>query len=75
MEKYIIFNSEEAEELDLSLIEEKSTYFLRKSLDGSKTFARYKGEKPEAFSDKQELTLEEFREILKGPEWTSEEDF
>jgi hypothetical protein len=71
--KYVIIDSTEVALIDFNQVSNSKAPMLRYSVDGSKTFVKYKGTQPSFLSGKTEYDIEEILSILSDPEWTSEE--
>ena len=77
---YCIIDSADIDLVEFNKVKEDSPDTLRYSLDGTKTFVKYKGEQPEFIFHiagnlvgLSEYTHKEFIEILKGPEWVTQD--
>ena len=70
MKTYVIINDSEVSSVDFSQVAETSANTLRYSLDGTKTFVKYEGEKPSFLSGKTEYDHAEILTILATDEWT-----
>jgi hypothetical protein len=71
---YYIFNSLEVDKINFNEVGQTSVDTLRFSLNKSKTFVKYFGEKmPQCVADlttkEGPYTVEEMRYIITGPEW------
>tara|TARA_R100000951_G_scaffold80133_1_gene67987 strand:- start:540 stop:767 length:228 start_codon:yes stop_codon:yes gene_type:complete len=73
MRTYVIADTSEVSGFEFDQLIDINELHSRKSLDGSKILARYKGTQPFFLLGKTEYTHEEILSILSGPEWTSEE--
>ena len=73
MRTYVIIDASEVSNVDFSQVLEKSSDFLRYSLDGSKTFVKFEGDTPSFLIGKPQHTHSEILNILSGPEWTDPE--
>jgi len=73
MRTYVIIDASEVSSVDFDQVAETSADTLRYSLDGTKTFVKYKGTQPFFLLGKTEYNQEEILSILSGPEWTSDE--
>ena len=62
--KWVIINKSDVSSVDFSKVIETSANTLRYSLDGSKTFVKYEGNKPSFLSGKTEYTHSEILAIL-----------
>ena len=74
--QYVIINVEDIDKINFSQVMQTSPMSMRRSVDGTKTFVKYKGDQPEflfAIAENAvglpEYTHEDFLQILKGPEW------
>ena len=72
---YMIFNINEIDDIDFSVVLETSAETVRKSVDGTKTFVKWEHEMPACVSG---LTTKEgpynhseILEILSGEDWTA----
>jgi len=72
--KYVILEVSEVSSIDFSKVLQDSADTLRRNNDNSKTFVKYKGNKPSFLDDKTELTREEIIVELKKAEWKVEEE-
>jgi hypothetical protein len=72
--KYAIIPASAVTEVDFSQVFETSAETCRYSVDKSKTFVKYKGDKPSSISAiqgvSQEYSHDEILEILSSKEWT-----
>jgi len=73
MTNYIIIDKSEVANIDFSKVKETSVDTLRYSIDGTKTFVKFKGDTPAFLSDKQQYTHAQILEVLAGEEWTNTE--
>ena len=71
--KYVFLTASEVSSIDFSKVLQDSASTLRYNNDNSKTFVKYKGDKPSFLDSKTELTREEAFLELKKAEWQSEE--
>lgn len=71
--KYVILAASDISSIDFSKVLQDSADTLRRNNDNSKTFVKYKGDKPSFLNGKTELTREEILLELKKAEWQSEE--
>ena len=71
--KYVFLTASEASSIDFSKVLQSSANTLRYNNDNTKTFVKYKGDKPSFLDGKTELTREETLLELKKAEWQSEE--
>lgn len=71
---YVIFNVYELDKIDFSQVLETSADTVRRSVDGTKTFVKWDGEKPECLNNLTTAlgpyTHDEILEILSMSEWT-----
>ena len=70
---YVIIDASEVSSVDFDQVLESSAETLRFSVDGSKTFVKYEGDKPSFLDGKTANTHSEILAILAGDEWTSDE--
>ena len=72
---YMIFNINEIDDIDFSVVLETSAETVRKSVDGTKTFVKWEHEMPECVYNLETkegpYNHDEILEILSGQEWTS----
>jgi len=73
MTNYTIIDASEVANVDFSKVKETSADTLRYSIDGTKTFVKFKGDTPAFLSDKQQYTHAQILEVLSGEEWASSE--
>ena len=73
MKNFVIIDASEVSSVDFDQVIETSADTLRYSVDGTKTFVKYRGTQPFFLLGKTEYTHEEILSILSGPEWTSSE--
>jgi hypothetical protein len=73
MKNFVIIDASEVSSVDFDQVIETSADTLRYSVDGTKTFVKYRGTQPFFLLGKTEYTHEEILNILSGPEWTSDE--
>lgn len=75
---YVIIPASEVSKIDFSEVLETSAETCRYSVDGTKTFVKYEGEMPPSVaslvSRSDKYTHAEILEILKGSEWTPEDE-
>ena len=71
--KYVFLTASEVSGIDFSKVLQDSASTLRYNNDNSKTFVKYKGDKPSFLDSKTELTREETLLELKKAEWRLEE--
>ena len=74
MKKYVIINSGEINSINFDEVLETSIDTLRYSLDGSKTFVKFKDNTPEFLKNKTQYSHSEIIEILQSSDWYEEED-
>ena len=71
---YVIIPYSEVNNINFDQVIESSIDTVRKSVDNTKTFVKYKGEMPSSITTiegkSQEYYYEEMRVILSGEEWT-----
>ena len=71
--KCVIFNVSELDKIDFSQVMEPSADNLRRTIDGTRTFVKWKGDIPsciESLETKSDFyTIEEMLTILDGPDW------
>ena len=67
---YVIIDSSEVSSVDFNQVLETSADTLRYSLDNSKTFVKYEGNKPRFLYGKTAYTHSEILSILSGSDWT-----
>ena len=67
---YIIIESSEVENIDFGLVQETSLDTLRYSLDGTKTFVKFEGDKPSFLSGFDSYTHSEILGVLNNNEWS-----
>tara|TARA_R110002096_G_scaffold343596_1_gene536541 strand:+ start:1242 stop:1475 length:234 start_codon:yes stop_codon:yes gene_type:complete len=77
MTKYVIIETTDVASVDFSKVLETSADTLRYSLDGSKTFVKYIGNKPGFLYGKPTNTHSQILDILNDPdgEWSIESPF
>lgn len=68
--KYVIIDASEVGNIDFYQVAETSADTLRYSLDGTKTFVKFKGDTPSFLEGKTQYTHSEILAILAGAEWT-----
>lgn len=73
--KCVIFNVSELDKIDFSQVLDTSAATLRKTIDGTRTFVKFKGDVPscvESLTTKSDYySLEEMLRILDGPDWVN----
>lgn len=73
--KCVIFSVSELDKIDFSQVLEASADTLRKTIDGTRTFVKWKGDIPsciESLETKGDYyTIEEMLKILDGPDWVN----
>ncbi len=67
---YVIIDSSEVSSVDFDQVLETSADTLRYSLDNSKTFVKYEGNKPRFLYGKTAYSHSEILSILSGSDWT-----
>lgn len=76
--RYVVIFYSEIDQIDFSQVLETSAETVRRSVDGTLTFVKYKGEMPASVAaienKSQEYTHDEILTILTGPEWTEQLD-
>ena len=70
MRKYVIINASDVSSIDFSEVMERSVETLRYSLDGSKTFVKFRGSTPSFLEGKTQYDHSEILTILATDEWT-----
>jgi hypothetical protein len=73
MKNFVIIDASEVSSVDFDQVIETSADTLRYSVDGTKTFVKYRGTQPSFLAGKTEHNHAEILAILSGPEWTSDE--
>ena len=73
MKNFVILDASEVSSVDFDQVIETSADTLRYSVDGTKTFVKYRGSQPSFLNGKTEYSHEEILAILAGPEWSSDE--
>ena len=72
--EFMIFNVSELDTIDFTKVLETSADTVRRSVDGTKTFAKWDGAMPQCVIDlttsEGPYTYEEILAILATPEWT-----
>jgi len=71
--KYVILAASEISSIDFSKVLQDSADTLRHNNNNSKTFVKYKGDKPSFLDGKTELTRKEILLELRKAEWQPEE--
>lgn len=71
---WTIINKEDTGSLDFSQLPFTNVNKLRHSLDGSKVVVKYIGDKPSFLDETTDYTYEEISTILKGDDWSNNED-
>ena len=72
MKNFVIIDASEVSSVDFDQVIEASADTLRYSVDGTKTFVKYRGTQPFFLLGKTEYTHEEILSILSGPEWSDD---
>ena len=67
---YVIIDASDVASIDFDQVLETSADTLRYSLDNSKTFVKYEGNKPRFLYGKTAYTHSEILSILSGSDWT-----
>jgi hypothetical protein len=75
MRTYVIINSDEVSSVKFNEVVETSANTIRYSLDGSKTFVKFKGDTPSFLQGKTQYSHSEILNILATNEWTDENIF
>ena len=70
--KWVIITRDEIGSVDFSQVIESSVNTLRYSLDGSKTFVKYEGNKPSFLTGKTAYTHSQILTELAGDQWTDD---
>lgn len=74
---FVIFDVTELNLINFNDVHETSAETVRKSVDGTKTFVKYKMPQPPSVASlttkSQEYTYQEILQILSGPDWKSPE--
>lgn len=70
MNTYVIIDASEVANVDFSQVSETSANTLRYSLDGTKTFVKFRGDTPSFLIGEPQYDHAEILNILDGPEWT-----
>jgi hypothetical protein len=68
--KYVIIDADEVSSVNFSQVFETAPQTLRFSLDGEKTFVKFKGETPDFLEGKTQYTHSQILTILATDEWT-----
>ena len=71
---YVIYNMEDASNIDFSKVVESSLDTLRLSVDGTKTVLKFQGETPEFLEGVQQYNHAQTLEIMHSEEWTHEQE-
>ena len=75
---YLIFNISEIDQINFNEVLETSADTVRRSVDGTKTFVKWEGDRPlstlELTTAEGPYTHNEILEILQTEEWTSSVD-
>ena len=73
--KCVIFSVSELDKIDFSQVLESSVESLRRTIDGTRTFVKWKGSIPSCISSLETkgdyYTIEEMLKILDGPDWVN----
>ena len=70
--KYVIIDASDVSSIDFSQVMETSADTLRYSLDGSQTFVKYEGAKPDTLDGKDTYTHSQILTILAGEDWSTQ---
>ena len=71
MRTYVILNSSELDSVDFDQVCQRSSEYLRYSLDGSKFLLKFDGDTPSFLIGEPQYDHAEILEVLSGAEWTS----
>ena len=78
--RYCIINCSDIERIDWSKVKETGPEYLRRSVNGKKTFVKYEGDQPDFLIylagdlvGLPEYTNEEIVKVLEGSEWTTQD--
>ena len=74
MRTYVIINTSEVSNIDFNEVLQDSVDTLVYSLDGTKTFVKFKGDTPSFLIGEPQYTHAEILEVLSGAEWTSSDE-
>lgn len=74
MKTYVIIDASEVANVDFDQVHETAADTLRYSVDGTKTFVKFRGDTPSFLVGKPQHNQSQILEILSGPEWTSSEE-
>ena len=74
MRTYVILNSSELDSVDFDQVCQRSSEYLRYSLDGSKFLLKFDGDTPSFLIGEPQYNHAEILNILSGPEWSSDLD-
>ena len=69
--KYTIISSDDVSSINFDEVLEGNENHLLYSLDGTKTFVKYRGDTPSFLDGKTQYTHSEILTVLAGEEWTS----
>ena len=69
--KYTIISKDDVSSIDFTQVIETSASTLRYSIDGNKTFVKYKGSQPSFLSGKTEYSYTEILVELAKDEWNA----
>jgi hypothetical protein len=72
--QHVIINADEVANVDFNQVFETSADTLRYSVDGTKTFVKFRGDTPSFLIGKPQYTHAEILNILDGPEWSINEE-
>jgi hypothetical protein len=67
--KYILINTSDLSLIDFNQVAQTSVDTLRYSVDGTKTFVKFKGDTPSFLIGEPQYTREEMLSILSGEDW------
>ena len=73
MRTYVIIDASAVSSVDFDQVLETSADTLRYSVDGTKTFVKFRGDTPSFLIGEPQYDHSEILTILSGPEWTSDE--
>lgn len=67
--KYILINTSDLSLIDFNQVAQTSVDTIRYSVDGTKTFVKFKGDTPSFLIGEPQYTREEMLSILSGEGW------
>jgi len=67
--KYILINTSDLSLIDFNQVAQTSVDTIRYSVDGTKTFVKFKGDTPSFLIGEPQYTREEMLSILSGEDW------